>query len=292
MKTLDELRDEMNERGLTGYFDAMAPLARNAVQITLDVQDGDNLPIGVSKFGGCPDLPAGVAWFRTGADIPMSFVAQINFAEAAPYDLENKLPKHGMLYFFYDCSPDGMPWGFDPEDADGWKVYFYEGDAASLSRRAVPEDLEKDDNGMVFDAARMCFEAAMELPSPESDLTNSLDLPDDNDLQDRYWEWLDEQAGELINKLLGHADPVQSGMELECEYVSHRIYCGNPDGYQIAKSKGLDKNAARWNLLMQVDSNEDTGMMWGDMGRLYLWITNEDLAARNFEKTWLILQCY
>lgn len=30
---------------------------------------------------------------------------------------------------------------------------------------------------------------------------------------------------------------------------------------------------------------------WGDMGRLYLWITNEDLAARNFENCWLILQC-
>ena len=122
MKTLDELRDEMSERGLDAYFGALAPLAKNSIQVTLDIQDDDDLPIGVSKFGGCPDLPAGVEWFRTNADIPMSFVAQINFAEAAPYDLENKLPKNGLLYFFYDCSPEGMPWGFDPEDADGWKV--------------------------------------------------------------------------------------------------------------------------------------------------------------------------
>ena len=291
MKTLDELREEMTESGLDAYFEALAPLAKNALQVTLDVQDDDDLPVGVSKFGGCPDLPAGVEWFRTESDIPMSFVAQVNFAEAAPYDLEHKLPKNGMLYFFYDCSPDGMPWGFDPEDADGWKVYFYDGDPAAISRREVPEDLEEDDNGIIFGAARMCFEAAMELPSPESDLTNSLDLPDDDDLQDRYWEWLEDQGDELINKLLGHADPVQSGMELECEYVTNKINCGSPEGYAIAKSRGLDKNAVRWNLLMQVDSNEDIGMMWGDMGRLYLWITNEDLAARNFEKTWLILQC-
>lgn len=291
MKTLDELREEMSESGLDAYFDALAPLAKNSIQVTLDVQDDDDLPIGVSKFGGCPDLPAGVEWFRTEADIPMSFVAQINFAETAPYDLEHKLPNHGMLYFFYDCSPDGMPWGFDPEDADGWKVYFYDGDPATLSRREVPDDLEDDDNGMIFDAARMCFESSMELPSPESDLTNNLDLPDDDDLQDRYWDWMEEQGDEPINKLLGHADTVQGGMELECEYVTNKINCGTPEGYAIAKSKGLDKNASRWNLLLQVDSNEDIGMMWGDMGRLYLWITDEDLAARNFGKTWLILQC-
>lgn len=53
----------------------------------------------------------------------------------------------------------------------------------------------------------------------------------------------------------------------------------------------LAKNSGRWNLLMQVDSNEDNGMMWGDLGRLYLWITSEDLAARKFENCWLILQC-
>ena len=52
--------------------------------------------------------------------------------------------------------------------------------------------------------------------------------------------------------------------------VTNNINCGSPEGYAIAKTRGLDKNAARRNLLMQVDSNEDIGMMWGDMGRLYL----------------------
>lgn len=292
MTNLEQLREEMNESGLTAYFDALAPLAKNAIQITLDEQEDDDLPIGVSKFGGCPDLPEGVEWFRTvETDIPMSFIAQVNFAEAAPFDLEQKLPRKGMLYFFYDISPDGMPWGFDPKDADGWKVLFYDGDSAALSRREAPEDLEEDDNGTIFGAARMCFEAVMELPSTESDLTNDVELPDDDDLQEQYWDWLDEKSEEPSNKLLGHADCVQSGMELECEYVTNQIYCGNPEGYQTAKARGLDKNAARWNLLLQVESNEALGMMWGDMGRLYLWITNEDLAARKFENCWLILQC-
>lgn len=292
MKILEQLREEMDERGLLGYYDALAPLAKNSIQITLDVLEDEDIPVGASKFGGFPDLPADVEWFRNEeTDIPMSFVGQVNFGEATPYDAEHKLPDSGMLYFFYDCSPDGMPWGFNPQDANGWKVFFYDGDMAALSRRKEPEDLEEDDNGTVFGAARMCFDAGMELPAPESDLTLDLDLPDDDELEDTYWEYMDEVHEEVINKLLGHADPVQSGMELECEYVTQGINCGTPDGYQIAKSKGLDKNAGRWNLLMQVDSNEDIGMMWGDLGRLYLWISNEDLVSRKFENCWLVLQC-
>lgn len=47
-----------------------------------------------------------------------------------------------------------------------------------------------------------------------------------------------------------------------------------------------------WHLLLQVDSSEDIGMMWDDCGRVYLWITDEDLAAMRFENTWVILQCF
>lgn len=292
MITIHDLQEDMTARGLSAYFEALAPLAKNAVHLTLDVVDEDLLPIGCSKFGGHPDLPGDVDWFRIDiAEVPMSFIAQINFAEVAPFDLEKKLPQQGMLYFFYDCSEDGMPWGFDPSDSDGWKVFYYDGSLDALCRKDAPEDLELDDNGVLFDAAKLCFEAVMELPSPDSDLTNDLALPDDEDIQDSYWEWLDDMESGMRNKLLGHADPVQGGMELECEYVTHRINCGTPDGYRIAKSQGLDKNASRWNLLLQVESNEDLGMMWGDLGRLYLWITDEDLTARQFENCWLVLQC-
>ena len=100
------------------------------------------------------------------------------------------------------------------------------------------------------------------------------DLSDEE--MDDYFDWIDEREG-ACNKLLGHSDNIQGGMELECEYVTNGIYCGDPSGYQQAKKLGLHKNAARWSLLMQVESNEELGMMWGDLGRLYLWITDEDL---------------
>mgnify|MGYP002870201319 CR=1 FL=1 len=95
----------------------------------------------------------------------------------------------------------------------------------------------------------------------------------------------------LIHKLLGHSDNVQGGMELECEMVSRGIYAGNPSGYREAERLNLRRFAGRWKLLLQIDSEEELGMMWGDCGRLYFWITEDDLAARRFGKAWLILQC-
>lgn len=224
MKTLDELREEMRKSGLDAYFDALAPLAKNSIRIALDVQDDKDIPIGVSKFGGCPDLPAGVEWFRTGSGTPMTFLAQINFAETAAYDLDNKLPKKGRLYIFYDCSEDGIPWGCDPEDSDAWNVIFYDGDTALLSRREPPGDLGQDYNGGIFGSARMHFDAALELPSVNSDLLKNLDSPLDRNQRSRYLNWLCTQPGAYANKMLGHAEPVQNGMELQCEYVTHGIH--------------------------------------------------------------------
>lgn len=32
--------------------------------------------------------------------------------------------------------------------------------------------------------------------------------------------------------------------------------------------------------------------MWGDCGRVYFWIQQDDLKKRKFGNVWLILQCY
>ena len=35
----------------------------------------------------------------------------------------------------------------------------------------------------------------------------------------------------------------------------------------------------------------DFELMFGDCGHIYFYITKEDLAARRFDRVWLILQC-
>lgn len=56
----------------------------------------------------------------------------------------------------------------------------------------------------------------------------------------------------------------------------------------LPKSTG----AGDWHLLLQIDSDDDTGMMWGHAGRIYYWIREQDLMVRVFDEAWLILQCY
>jgi uncharacterized protein YwqG len=36
---------------------------------------------------------------------------------------------------------------------------------------------------------------------------------------------------------------------------------------------------------------KNADMMWGDVGRLYLWMTEDALRNRQFDKSWMILQC-
>jgi uncharacterized protein YwqG len=81
-------------------------------------------------------------------------------------------------------------------------------------------------------------------------------------------------------------------MELECELISRGIYTGDGSAYKLSNIEQHRRNSSQWQLLLQVESNEDIGMMWGDSGRLYWWIKSEDLKNKNFSASQLILQCY
>jgi len=48
----------------------------------------------------------------------------------------------------------------------------------------------------------------------------------------------------------------------------------------------------KFQLLLQVDSDVHTGMVWGDEGRIYFWIHEADLREKRFDRVWLRLQCY
>ena len=54
----------------------------------------------------------------------------------------------------------------------------------------------------------------------------------------------------------------------------------------------LEKGITDWQLLLQIDSDDSLGTMWGDAGRIYFWIREQDLKNRDFAKVLLVLQCY
>lgn len=79
-----------------------------------DVADAD-IPLGHSKLGGRPDVPRDFEW-PTG-DVPCWFIAQINLAEMQSLKTGFRLPRAGLLAFFYH--DDGGPPG------KGSRVHFF-----------------------------------------------------------------------------------------------------------------------------------------------------------------------
>ena len=85
-----------------------------AIALAAQRADDDAIAVGASKFGGAPDVPAGFAW-PSWDERPLSFMAQINLEEIAPFDIENKLSASGLLLFFYFMADeDGMAVGRTP----------------------------------------------------------------------------------------------------------------------------------------------------------------------------------
>jgi uncharacterized protein YwqG len=62
---------------------------------------------------------------------------------------------------------------------------------------------------------------------------------------------------------------------------------GYPNQVQYNKLEPAD----HWLLLLQLDSQDEAGMMWGDMGRLYFTIKQSDLESSSFNNVSMNWQC-
>lgn len=278
-------------------FNKIEDIKLNSIKISFDLDCTTPLPLGASKFGGCPDLPKEFRWYYFSGESPftkkikerpLSFLAQINCKEVKKYDTDNRLPSTGILYFFYEL--ETMEWGFSHQDKGCSRVYYYDGDISSLEKTNFPDDMNQD---YKLPELKLIFNSIYNAPSFE-------ELYDDYRLYswDDYDDFLKQHGYKIEDnnyaKLLGYSDNIQGDMLLECELVTNGLNCGDGTGYKSPKRKELEKNKNQWKLLFQLDTvtTHDFELMFGDCGRIYYFIKDEDLKNKNFDNTWLILQCY
>lgn len=279
--TKETMKSLFDNSKLGKYWNDFEPLLRSEIRIFTESKSDSEIRIGQSKFGGLPDLPKNVDWFKEDNGKSLSFIAQINCSEFKDLEQYIKLPDNGIIYFFYSAEQEA--WGFDIKDKDKFKVY-YSTSTDNLVRKEAPSDLEKYS---IYKSCILNYKNSVSLPSWESDLVR-------NRLNDRELDnYIEITSNEKMNKMFGYADNVQGEMELECQLVTNGLYCGDTTGYNDPRRPELEKGIGDWNLLLQIDSEEDkTGMMWGDAGRLYFWIKEQDLKNLDFDKSWFVLQCY
>lgn len=238
---------------------------------------------GMSRLGGLPQMPADLPWPHW-KNLPQSFLAQIDLAEIAQV-LPSFLPPTGTLFFFYD--QEQCVWGFDPKHRGGWQVLYHASDVRNLPERSPPNGRTKD----CTYPPRPVVPHRIDL-LPDSQRLDRSDFDWDRD-GEVYMEVRDAPFGDIKHhQMLGYPSPVQGDeMELECQLASNGIYVGDPDGYKHPRVPELKPGAGEWKLLLQLDSDDDLGWMWGDVGTLYFWIRESDARKADFSNVWMVFQC-
>lgn len=271
--------EQIRNSALASYAETLKRLLKPAIAMVHAPVDSP-APIGASKLGGEPNLPPDFEWPEW-QGTPLAFLAQVNLEQVAPYDAERLLPPSGMLYFFYEAHE--QPWGYYPDDAGSWRVVYYAGRADTLVHTPLPRAMPKDCR---FPEVPIAFEQRSMLPLDFEELEL---LAPELELTDERWDEYAELAYRIAqieedqpkNWLLGYHASIQGAASADAIRAQYAM------SWQEALARGQELI-----LLLHLDSDETIEMVWGDVGTLYFWIHRDDLAARRFDKVWMILQCY
>lgn len=233
---------------------------------------------GFTKIGGLPDLAGSFDW-PTYEGHPMAFLAQLDLGEVARTGGPDWLPDTGVLYVFAET--EWGAWGDDPSSKGSCAVVYRPDYDPSLPLVAPPSLPA----GSRFPERRLGAEAIISHPS---------------------LDWLDVGLSELSDEELDHLSNLQAAGETS----PHHQVGGFPGEIQngclplIAQLASTGRNpleepteyqrraSKNWRLLFQLDSDAQAKMNWGDSGRRYFLIREQDARKADFSKVWMIVQCY
>lgn len=232
------------EQDLAAKADA---LIRDAWVLRATRVSEDALPLGGTRLGGLPDLPDGAAWPSVG-DRALSFVAQLRLSEVVGNTL---LPKAGLLSFFVlDEWGDGESPGY-LERAE----VLFSPPKAKLQRLAPPAHFQSRRDGTMeerrpFAACLVEWVRVLKLPAVSNQQVAAALTPAE---RQRYGKLTLDFFPE--NQLLGWRDRSWDG-----------------------------EQPASVDLLLQVTSDAQAGMEWGDCDDLDFYSPRDALAAGDFSQ--------
>jgi uncharacterized protein YwqG len=236
---------------------------------------------GKSYLGGAPRLPPGIGWPSLNGR-PLGFLARLSLREMNDAGRLPWLPADGSLLFFYDL--DEMPWGYRADHKTSFSVLY----VADLE-----QPLSGDGESCAepsFAHQNVLFRPAISYPSAERPEIVGLKLSDDD--RDEYFELNNDSFGDLPqHQVGGFPNPIQNDdMERDCHLIAAGIDC-DAQVPRDQRAMQLAEGVKNWRLLLQLDSDDQLGLSWGDFGKIYFWV--EEAAAREGDcsNAWLILQC-
>ena len=220
-----------------------------------------------SFFGGKPLVSVDFVWPHNDG-IPLSFIGQLDLGEINTGSIP-WLPSKGRLLFFYDIVD--APWGIYPKDQKSSLVLYDDG-LSVLHTKEYPAALKKD--ATIHATKYLRAENLMSYPTANRIIFSS------NSDYEAYYDFLNEYYMSPHHQVDGYPSSIQSDtMERECQKIDE----ANTQRVNLEDD---------WKLLLQFDTDEELGVMWGDLGRIYFWIRKSDAIKNVFTNTCLILQSY
>jgi uncharacterized protein YwqG len=230
-----------------------------------------------SKFAGNPYLPKSVEHPKDKNGKPMKLLAQLNFEEIPKLGY---LPEKGILQFFIAAEDDVMGINFDDmTDQSNFRI-LYHSEIISDNELLVTDfsymnKLDTEYFPIQYELS-LSFNIEHEPVSAEDYRINEL-LGDSVDLSQKVKTDLDQELWELYSdsflgdghKMGGYPFFTQSDpRDYEPRLLEHEI------------------------LLLQIDTDDEIGIMWGDGGIANFFIRKEDLNRLNFSNVIYNWDCH
>lgn len=244
--------------GLTAYQRPYIKIEATPIHTPLN---NDPLSLKQSKFMGFPFLPAGMDYPKDVEGQPLVLAAQINFSETP--DLEG-FPSDGVLQFF-----------ISPTD---W--YSMEGEVRYLPAAALTGPFQTDFSFLTAELMsdlpfrrthRLAFETAMDYGS-RSDAQFDF-LFDGKEIWE-FYDGLDESEQKAIDSFFNSSGHKLGGYGMFAQEDPRA-------------TNGDYKEAIQ---LLQIDM--DDYIMFGDCGIAHLFVSKEELAAKQFDQAFFYWDCY
>ena len=255
LQRVDDVNKQMQRAGLARISPAVLKLLRPSIRLVI----GEPSEEPTTRLGGFPNMPSEIPWPTRRSGDPLSFLAQIDLVRL-PVCEELPLPRTGSLFFF--CDAEYLP---DPDDqqdvSDGSRVIYCSTALPDHGPRTAPPGLGRE---YIFNG--LSLNPTLDLTAPAQDVweIRSLNLNDAE--SDAYCDLFTQVStdGSRVHRIGGYPNQIQY----------HKL---EPDD--------------DWRLLLQLDSEDAAGMMWGDVGKLYFTIRESDLQTSIFENVSLNWQC-
>jgi len=256
------------------------------IQASIRLKTTGNLcsDLGKTKLGGSPDLPKNKNWPRSKYyNTPLSFLGQINCNEIKELDELNALPKEGLLYFFFnlDSGDDGkvifsrevreLERAIPPHEFKEQKTTFLKRLLTGKPKKRILKESEvniyKEYNFPSWDSLRVA------LIQKEA----KTDISPINAFEEGFFENDTEESETTSNHhLLGNYNGIQDEFH-ELNFIDDEVK--EHDNLSLEQMQ----KALKWKLLFQFDSDNNLEMSWGDWGRIYFFIHEDDLKNENFD---------